>query len=279
MKHIGIVACSAEGAALCYREICRQGIELVGKHDHPRVTLDSIPLARWMPAFDARDHEGVAEVMLESVRLLADAGAELAICPDNSAHLAFAWVEAGSPIPWLHIGRVVADRARRDGFRRVGVLGTRFITAGPVYPEALGAVGIEAVPPDDEDAELIDRIIFDELVDGVFSDASRAPTRASSSDSPVVAATRSPSRAPRSRCSSRRRTRPCPPSTRPGSSPPPPSSTPAADPQKHDESDRRAQSAAWTGSAWVARLDSYHSVPTGSPAMFQLHDVDGVIGR
>jgi aspartate racemase len=173
VKHLGIVACSAEGAALCYREICRQGIELIGKHDHPRVTLDSIPLARWMPAFDAGDHEGVAEVMLESVRLLADAGAELAICPDNSAHLAFAWVEAGSPIPWLHIGRVVADQARRDGFRRVGVLGTRFITAGPVYPEALGAVGIEAVTPDADDAELIDRIIFDELVDGVFSDESR----------------------------------------------------------------------------------------------------------
>ena len=82
-------------------------------------------------------------------------------------------MEVGSPIPWLHIGRVVADRARRDGFRRVGVLGTRFITSGPVYPEALGAMGIEAVPPDAEDAELIDRIIFDELVDGVFSDASR----------------------------------------------------------------------------------------------------------
>jgi len=46
MKHIGIVACSAEGAALCYQTICREALTLVGKHDHPRVTLDAIPMAR-----------------------------------------------------------------------------------------------------------------------------------------------------------------------------------------------------------------------------------------
>src|SRR5207253_7964494 len=59
MKHIGIVACSAEGAALCYRTICRKALAVVGNNDHPRITLDSIPLARWMPAFDAGDSAGV----------------------------------------------------------------------------------------------------------------------------------------------------------------------------------------------------------------------------
>jgi len=73
MKHIGIVACSAEGAALCYQTICREALTLVGKNDHPRITLDSIPLARWMPAFNAGDSAGVARVMLDSTRLLAKA--------------------------------------------------------------------------------------------------------------------------------------------------------------------------------------------------------------
>ena len=173
MKHIGIVACSAEGAALCYQTICREALTLVGKNDHPRITLDSIAMARWLPAFDAGDYAGVARFMLDSAWLLAAAGADFAICPDNSAHLAWDHVQAASPIPWLHIANVVGEEAARRGFRRVGILGTRFTMAGPLYSRSLGALGIDAVPPEGADFETVDRIIFAELVDGVFTDASR----------------------------------------------------------------------------------------------------------
>ena len=173
MKHIGIVACSAEGAALCYQTICREALRLVGKNDHPRVTLDSIPMARWLPAFDAGDYAGVARFMLESARLLAAAGADFVICPDNSAHLAWDDVQAATPIPWLHIAGVVGEEAARRGFRRVGVLGTRYTMAGPVYADALGRLGIETMVPEAADFETVDRIIFAELVDGVFADESR----------------------------------------------------------------------------------------------------------
>lgn len=173
MKHIGIVACSAEGAALCYQTICREALAVVGKNDHPRITLDSIAMARWLPAFDAGDHAAVAQFMLESARLLAAAGADFAICPDNSAHLAWDYVQAETPLPWLHIAQVVGEEALRLGFRRVGVLGTRYTMAGPVYRSALGALGIETLAPEGADFETVDRIIFAELVDGIFTDASR----------------------------------------------------------------------------------------------------------
>jgi aspartate racemase len=175
VKHIGIVACSAEGAALCYQSICREALAVVGKNDHPRITLDSIPLARWLPAFDAGDHAGIARILLESARLLASAGCDFAICPDNSAHLAWDHLEAETPIPWLHIARVVAEEAGRRGCRRVGVLGTRYTMGGgaPFYARALGPLGIETVVPEAADFETVDRIIFAELVDGVFTDASR----------------------------------------------------------------------------------------------------------
>jgi aspartate racemase len=173
VKHIGIVACSAEGAALCYQTICREALTLVGKNDHPRITLDSIPMAAWLPAFDAGDYAGVAAFMLHSARLLAAAGADFAICPDNSAHLAWDHVQAATPIPWLHIARVVGAEAARRGCRRVGILGTRYTMAGPVYADALGALGIDVLVPEADDFETVDRIIFTELVDGVFSDDSR----------------------------------------------------------------------------------------------------------
>ena len=163
------MACSAEGAALCYQAICREALAVVGKNAHPRITLDSIAMAEWMPAFDAGDYRGVARFMLESARLLKAAGADFAICPDNSAHRAWEFVQAETPLPWLHIARVLGEEARRRGFRTVGVLGTRFTMSGPVYREALGPLGIETMVPEGADFEAVDRIIFSELVDGVFT--------------------------------------------------------------------------------------------------------------
>jgi aspartate racemase len=173
MKHIGIVACSAEGAALCYQAICRDALEAVGKNDHPRITMDSIPMAAWMPSFDAGDQRGIARFMLDSARVLAGAGADFAICPDNSAHLAWDDVQAQTPIPWLHIAREVGAEAERRGYRRVGVLGTRFTMAGPVYADTLSDMGIATTVPEADDFETVDRIIFDELVDGIFTEESQ----------------------------------------------------------------------------------------------------------
>jgi aspartate racemase len=136
--------------------------------------MDSIPMARWLPAFDAGDLRGVARIMLESTAVLAGAGADFAICPDNSAHLAWEYVQAETPIPWLHIADVLAAEALRQGYRQVGVLGTRYTMEGPVYRDALRSSGIASAVPPERDMELVDRVIFDELVNGVFADGSRA---------------------------------------------------------------------------------------------------------
>jgi len=173
VKHIGIVACSVEGAALCYQEIGRWGHRLLGENDHPRVTIDSIALGRWMPAFDAGDLPALAAIMLDSTRVLADAGADFAICPDNSAHIAWDDLQAGTPIPWLHIAEVLGAEAQRIGARRVGVLGTRFTMGGRVYPHVLGAMDIEIVVPEGADFDDVDEIIFSELINGIVRDESR----------------------------------------------------------------------------------------------------------
>src|SRR5262252_8108766 len=87
-RHIGIVACSAEGAALCYRTICSEGARLLGAHAHPEVSLHSLPLADYEACLERGDLRGVAELMLRSARKLAATGAELLICPDNTIHQA-----------------------------------------------------------------------------------------------------------------------------------------------------------------------------------------------
>jgi aspartate racemase len=172
-KHIGIVACSAEGAALCFREIARYSSELMGEHMHPQLTLSCIAMGEWMPAFNRGDYEGVAEFMLRETNIVAKAGAQLAICPDNSAHLAFKYVAAKSPIPWLHIAEEVAKAAVRGGYRHAALLGTRFTMRGPVYPEMFGKHALKISAPAEVDQKIIDDIIFKELVNGIFSETSR----------------------------------------------------------------------------------------------------------
>lgn len=168
MLHIGIVACSTEGAALCYRTISLEGAKLIGRHEHPEISLHSFSLAQYMEHIDAGDWAGVAELMLASAEKLARAGADFLICPDNTIHRAFDLLEHRSPRPWLHIARVVAAEAKRRQFRRLAILGTRYLMEGPVYPEALQAAGIEYRVPPAERRQRINQIIFDELVNGQF---------------------------------------------------------------------------------------------------------------
>ena len=166
--HIGIVACSTEGAALCYRTISLEGGPLLGKHGHPEVSLHSYSLAKYMQHVYANDWAGVAELMLSSAEKLARAGADFLICPDNTIHQAFDLIEHRSPRPWLHIAREVAKEAQRRQFKRLAILGTRYLMEGPVYREALKAAGVDYRVPGPEQRARVNQIIFDELVNGQF---------------------------------------------------------------------------------------------------------------
>ncbi|MFF3271007.1 aspartate/glutamate racemase family protein [Streptomyces chrestomyceticus] len=173
MEHLGILAHSAEGAALCFRAFCQEASAELGPYDHPDVTLDCISMARSMPAWEAGEHHSIRATLAESVARLARAGAGCFVCPDNTAHLALELPGEELPLPGLHIAEVVAERAARDGYRRVGVLGTAYTMDSPLYGRALGSRGIAADVPGADDRRTVHRIIFDELVNGVFSETSR----------------------------------------------------------------------------------------------------------
>lgn len=173
MSHLGILAHSTEGAALCFLEYCKEGARRLGSHTYPDVTLDYIAFGHSMPAWDAGDHDAVRVTLAESVARLARAGATFFACPDNTAHLALERPGAELALPGLHIAEVVAAEAARDGRSRVGVLGTRYLMEGPVYPEAFGARGVVTELPGADDRRMIDTTIFDELVNGVFTDPTR----------------------------------------------------------------------------------------------------------
>ncbi len=165
-QHIGIVACSAEGAALCYRTICIEGAEQLGPHAHPEISMHTHSLADYVACIEAGDWEGVGELMLASSEKLARSGADFLICPDNTIHQALPLIEARSPLPWLHIVDAVAAQAQARGYRKLGLLGTRWLVESDVYPERLAPLGIACLRPPPEEREDINRLIMDELVRG-----------------------------------------------------------------------------------------------------------------
>lgn len=168
LKHIGIVGCSAEGAALCYKTICTESPKTLGQHVHPEISMHTHSLADYVDCLNSNDITGVGELMLSSAQKLKNQGADFLICPDNTIHQAFKYIEERSPLPWLHIAQVVVESAKHQNFKKLGVLGTKWLVESNVYPEKIAAMGLAWERPSNEEIDEIGRIIMAELVYGIF---------------------------------------------------------------------------------------------------------------
>ncbi|MBL8759004.1 MAG: amino acid racemase [Phycisphaerae bacterium] len=172
-KHIGIVAVSPEGTALCYRDIFRRASAIMGDQGHPVVTLHSEPLEHYIQALLRDDWHTIGELLRKSAKVLAAAGAEFCITPDNVMQHGVHIAQVGSPIPWLTMTDLVADRIVADGRKSVGVIGTKMVMFGSTYQTTLGLKGVKVLAPDAHDADAIDAIVFRELIHGEIVEASR----------------------------------------------------------------------------------------------------------
>lgn len=173
MKHIGILAHSFEGATLCFHTACLEGVARLGPHMHPEITLTCSPMALVLDAWERGDNAELRGFFMKDAEKLAAAGADYFVLPDNTAHIAMESIGGPFPIPGLHIGEVVAEEAARNGYRKVGILGTKYTMNGPVYPGAFGRRGIGWAVPSADDQKLVNDVIFDELCLGEFKDSSR----------------------------------------------------------------------------------------------------------
>jgi len=174
MLHIGILAHSADGAALCFLEMVREAARRLGAHEHPEITLSLRAMGPTLPAYDRGDLAAVRAHLAATAERLAAAGCDFFACPDNTAHIALESPGPGLPLPGLHIAETVAGHASAGSWSRVGLLGTRTTMTGPVYPRTFARAGLELVVPGDADQRLVDRVIFEELCRGELRDDSRA---------------------------------------------------------------------------------------------------------
>lgn len=174
MRHIGILAHSADGAALCFLEMVRESARLLGAHEHPEITMSILPMGPTLSVYEHGDLAAVNAHLMRTAQRLSDAGCDFFVCPDNTAHIAFDSAKEPYPLPGLHIAEVVAAQAKADGRKLVGLLGTRWTMEGLSYPAAFARAQVGLVTPEPEDRRTIHRVIFEELCQGVVSEASRA---------------------------------------------------------------------------------------------------------
>lgn len=172
-RHIGIAAVSPEGAALFYRHISRQASRLLGPHEQPRISIHNEPLALYIDAIHHNDWHTVGRLLRRSADILAGCGAQFAISPDNVVQHAVQLAEVGSPIPWLTMPDLVAQRINADNRKTVGVIGTKKVMTSSTYQVHLGLRGVHVLAPSDAEADTIDEIIYGELIYGTSRPESR----------------------------------------------------------------------------------------------------------
>ncbi|MBX9747534.1 MAG: amino acid racemase [Hyphomonadaceae bacterium] len=174
MLHIGILGHSADGSALCYLEMVRESARRLGEHAHPEITMSLLPMGPSLPWWEASDLARVRVYLRDTAERLAAAACDFFVCPDNTAHIALEAPGEDFPLPGLHIAEIVAQRAKADGRRCIGLLGTKWTMDGPVYPAAFARAGLDMRAPALADRKIVDDIIFAELTQGVLTDASRS---------------------------------------------------------------------------------------------------------
>jgi len=170
MKTLGIAAHSAEGGTLCFLTACREGAVHLGPHMHPTIVASAVPMGLSVPGWETGNYPTVARFLAQGVQLVADAGADFYICPDNTAHIVLEQIANDLPIPGLHIAEVVCHEITAQGWKHVGLLGTKWTMTGPVYAKALEKLGLERLIPDEPMRERLNAAIFDELCQGVFNE-------------------------------------------------------------------------------------------------------------
>jgi aspartate racemase len=136
---------------------------------HPNMVMSAVPLALSLPGWEAKEYSAVTRFLSEGVQKLVDAGADFYVCPNNTAHIVLEQIAGDLPLPGLHIADVVCHEIIQHGWKRVGLLGTRWTMTGPVYSTALEKRGLERLIPEEPVRDQLNAAILDELCLGIFN--------------------------------------------------------------------------------------------------------------
>ncbi len=173
-KRIGILGgLTAESTVHYYQHIFKTYEERHGDLGYPETIIYDVSFQRFADWMSVEDWDSIEEALLDGLERLDAAGADFAVVDTNTMHILYDRLEAKSPLPLISIVDATAEAVNEQGLNVVGLLGTRFTMEKPFYVEGLKRHGIEAIVPDKEERDYIDKVVFQELAKGNLLQESR----------------------------------------------------------------------------------------------------------
>jgi aspartate racemase len=174
MKTLGIIGGIApESTIEYYRRIISSYREEKRDGSYPGILINSIDMKKMLDFMALNDLAGVAEYLLEEIRKLARAGADLGLLASNTPHIVFDDLQPHSPIPLISIVESACAAVEGAGCKKVGLFGTRFTMEGRFYPDVFSRAEITVIIPEPQDQDYIHDKYMGELVHGFFLDKTR----------------------------------------------------------------------------------------------------------
>ncbi len=174
MKTLGIIGGIGPEATLdYYKALITTHREQNPNSDPPSIIINSINMKKAVDLVTANRLAELASYFVEEIRRLEKAGADFGLLAANTPHIVFDEIARESPLPLISIVEATRNEARRQGFSRVGLLGTRFTMKARFYPEIFSRENIQVFVPSDLDQDYIHEKYFRELVNGIFLNETR----------------------------------------------------------------------------------------------------------
>lgn len=173
-KRIGILGgISHESTIKYYEYILKKYYAKKRNYHYPEVVIFSLDLAK-LTGFEERDDiEGYVRYIVSGIESLQKAGAQFIVIAANSPHAVFDIVKKRSKVPLISIVEITAKEAQRKKLKKLLLAGIKFTMQSPFYRDVCKKYGIDVITPSDAEQDEINRLIFKELVLGIFKDSTR----------------------------------------------------------------------------------------------------------
>lgn len=175
MKTIGIIGGMSFESTVEYYRIINELVNksLSGLHS-AKMLIESYDFAEIEKYQSSGNWEKLTEILVASAKKLEQSGADYIAIATNTMHLLADDVQKNISIPLIHIASAAGNYAKERNIDTVALLGTRYTMTKPFYKDKLkNEFGINVIIPDENDRDIINKIIFDELCIGVIKESSK----------------------------------------------------------------------------------------------------------
>lgn len=152
MKTLGLIGgMSWESSAEYYRLINERVKDKLGDLHSCKSIMYSVDFGE----IERLQHDGkwdeLTNIIIQAARSLEFAGADYLIICTNTMHKMADQVQESVKVPLIHIADVTGESINAKGFKKVGLLGTKFTMGEEFYRERLQKkFGIEVIVPSEE---------------------------------------------------------------------------------------------------------------------------------